>query len=85
MADDLPRPEPKEIDEKLALQLKHLAAACRLVKPVNILRDDRLHDPVLFQLSQRPVRAVRLCAGVQHLRPVIAVKGHRIPLKEGSA
>ena len=23
--DDLPKPEPKEIDEKLALQLKHLA------------------------------------------------------------
>ena len=25
MADDLPIPEPKEIDEKLSLQLKHLA------------------------------------------------------------
>jgi hypothetical protein len=25
MADDLPKPEPKEVDEKLALQLKHLA------------------------------------------------------------
>src|SRR5262249_25959457 len=25
MADDLPRPEPKEIDEKLSLQLRHLA------------------------------------------------------------
>jgi hypothetical protein len=23
--DDLPKPEPKEVDEKLALQLKHLA------------------------------------------------------------
>lgn len=25
MADDLPKPEPKEIDEKLALELAHLA------------------------------------------------------------
>src|SRR6476620_2186049 len=25
MSDDLPKPEPKEIDEKLSLQLKHLA------------------------------------------------------------
>src|SRR5262245_19976628 len=25
MSDDLPKPEPKEVDEKLALQLKHLA------------------------------------------------------------
>lgn len=25
MADDLPKPEPKEIDEKLALELQHLA------------------------------------------------------------
>lgn len=24
MADDLPKPEPKEIDEKLALQLRHM-------------------------------------------------------------
>ena len=25
MADELPKPEPKEIDEKLSLQLRHLA------------------------------------------------------------
>ena len=48
MADDLPKPEPKEIDEKLALQLKHLAEDAVLKgKPYG---DERC-DNCLFYLN----------------------------------
>ena len=70
------------IAEDTAVELVYLFAARRLMKSVDILRDNGAELSLLFPFRKLEMRGIRLCAETVHLRAIEAVKLLRFLLEK---